>query len=185
MPLPLELAQLLATQIGLPSIQAVDDSPPKEDRLFLYDRNTHIRFLVDSGSVVSLFPVSRIFPRPEAGDLFLRAANGSIIRTFGEKEMGLDFGLRRPIEWSFILADIKLPIIGADLLRHHGLLINLQENCLIDSTTKLRTTGSVAAAEVYNVTPVQQETTSQPTNELTRLLETYKELFEAALILQT
>lgn len=51
----------------------------------------------------------------------LYAANGSTIRTFGERFMELNIGLRRPLKWYFIVADIVRPIIGADLLNHTGI----------------------------------------------------------------
>ncbi|GFX71235.1 transposon Tf2-8 polyprotein [Trichonephila clavipes] len=41
------------------------------------------------------------------------------------KELNLD--LRRPFIWTFIIADVSSPIIGADFLRHFNILIDLKK----------------------------------------------------------
>lgn len=48
-------------------------------------------------------------------------------------------GLRRDFQWPFIVADVTGPIIGADFIRHHDLLIDLRRNRIIDNATKLET----------------------------------------------
>lgn len=62
------------------------------------------------------------FPKGRS-DITLYSANGSTIKTYGVKILNLSLNLRRKFQWPFILADIKKPIIGADFLRHFGLLI--------------------------------------------------------------
>ena len=37
----------------------------------------------------------------------------------------------RTFSWTFLLADVALPIIGADFLKHFGLLVNLGEMRLL------------------------------------------------------
>ncbi|GFX99554.1 gag-pol polyprotein [Trichonephila clavipes] len=39
----------------------------------------------------------------------------------------LNLGLRRPFIWTFIIADVSSPIIGADFLKHFNLLIDLKK----------------------------------------------------------
>ena len=46
-------------------------------------------------------------------------------------------GLRRTCKWIFIIADIATPIIGADFLRHFGLLVDMRTQRLTDTTTNL------------------------------------------------
>lgn len=92
-------------------------------------------------------------------------------------ELQLDCGLRRPLYWSFIEAKTKLPIIGADLLPHYGLLINLKKKHLVDSTINVTSTGSVGAAEVVSITPVQRVPTPPSSDHLFLLLEEFKSLF--------
>lgn len=49
----------------------------------------------------------------------------------------MNLGLRRDFCWPFVVADVTAPIIGADFIRHHDLLIDLRRNRIIDNETKL------------------------------------------------
>ncbi|GFV44909.1 retrovirus-related Pol polyprotein from transposon opus [Trichonephila clavipes] len=51
----------------------------------------------------------------------------------------LNLGLRRPFIWTFIIADVSSPIIGADFLKHFNLLIDLKKKSLVDVETSLFT----------------------------------------------
>jgi len=53
------------------------------------------------------------------------------------RSLTLDIGLRRTFRWVFVVADIPQAIIGADFLYHFGLLVDLRNDTLIDSTTQL------------------------------------------------
>ncbi|XP_076278431.1 uncharacterized protein LOC143208168 [Lasioglossum baleicum] len=64
-------------------------------------------------------------------------ANDTTIDTFGESFRTLDLGLRRTINWNFCIAAVPRPIIGADLLKHYGLLVDIRSNRLIDSNTNV------------------------------------------------
>lgn len=55
-----------------------------------------------------------------------------MIDTYGSEVKTLAFGLRRAIRWYFTVADVKSAIIGADLLAHYDLLIDLKNKRLID-----------------------------------------------------
>lgn len=72
----------------------------------------------------------------------LFAANNSKIKTFGQKLLRLDLGLRRDFVWPFVIADIQKPIIGIDFLSHFNLLIDSKNQMLIDGNTKLSTRGT-------------------------------------------
>lgn len=105
-------------------------------RLHVYDKRTKQHFLVDTGAEVSVIP-----PRPEdkhhTSKFALTAANGSAISTYGERYLELDFALRRPYRWNFIIADVTNAIIGADFLHHHNLSVHLRSKRIVDSETKL------------------------------------------------
>ena len=73
--------------------------------------------------------------------MILQAVNKSAISTFGEKSMTLDIGLRRCFRWIFIIADLPLPILGADFLAHFGLRVDVRHRKLIDTTTGLSLNG--------------------------------------------
>lgn len=67
----------------------------------------------------------------------LHAANGSIINTYGTQILDLNFGLRRNFVWKFIIAIVKKPIIGSDLLKHFNFLPDLKILTLVDGNTQL------------------------------------------------
>ena len=49
----------------------------------------------------------------------------------------LYLGLRRVFHWVFIIADVRTPILGADILQHYDLLVKLGGKRLTDSLTQL------------------------------------------------
>ena len=52
--------------------------------------------------------------------------------------MVLNFGLPRPLTWKFQVADVTQPIIGADFLLQHKLLVDLDQKHLIDTQNGAR-----------------------------------------------
>ena len=72
----------------------------------------------------------------------LVAANGSRIRCYGEKKIQLQVGARN-YEWTFLVADVRRPLIGADFLTHSSLLVDLRNNQLVHP-------------EEMNTTPLQR-----------------------------
>lgn len=52
------------------------------------------------------------------------------MRTFGRRILTLELGLETPIEWDFVVADCRDPIIGADLIFQHGLVVDLRNRVL-------------------------------------------------------
>jgi len=50
-------------------------------------------------------------------------------------------GLRRPIKRFFVVADVTRPVIGADLIKHFGLLVDLTGKRLVDKVTHLTVHG--------------------------------------------
>ena len=89
-------------------------------------------------SVLPPSPKERLHPR---SDLTLQAVNNTPIPTFGTRSLTLNLGLRRTFRWVFILAETSTPILGADFLRHFGLLVDLKNSKLSDSTTSLAVQG--------------------------------------------
>ena len=103
-------------------------------RLHIRDRTSGQIFLIDTGADISLIPaVQKI--RGEPSSFKLVAANNTQIDTFGESFRSLDLGLRRPIRWNFTIAAVPYAIIGADLLAHYELSVDLRKRRLIDSST--------------------------------------------------
>lgn len=106
------------------------------NRLCVFDRNTRERYLVDTGADISV--LSSHHKRSSTASTYkLYAANNTPIKTYGEKTITLSLGLRRDLRWTFVVADVKTSILGADFLRHYQLLVDLHKRKLIDRTTEL------------------------------------------------
>ncbi|BES94116.1 Hypothetical protein NTJ_06926 [Nesidiocoris tenuis] len=106
-----------------------------------------IHYKKNYGSDISAVPPT-LFDRhngPHKYELF--SASGSRIPTYGERLLTLDLGLRRPFTWPFIVASVTQPIIGADLLRHHGLVVDLANARLIDGVTDVAVRLPVGSAD--------------------------------------
>ncbi|GFV48745.1 retrovirus-related Pol polyprotein from transposon opus [Trichonephila clavipes] len=70
-------------------------------------------------------------------DITFYATNGTKIPTYGTKRILLDLGLRCQFTWSFVIADVRQPIIGVDFLKHFNLLVHAKHHRVIDANTKL------------------------------------------------
>ncbi|XP_055308133.1 uncharacterized protein LOC129572209 [Sitodiplosis mosellana] len=114
-------------------------SKKKSRRLFIIDRKTNLKFLVDTGADFSILPASFFKEKLKPTNYSLFAANGSLIKTYGNKLLTIDFGLRREFTFRFIIADVTKPILGADFLDRFGLLVDIKGKSLIDRETKLET----------------------------------------------
>ncbi|UYV65624.1 hypothetical protein LAZ67_3004897 [Cordylochernes scorpioides] len=111
-------------------------------RLFMTDKNTGLRFLVDSGADISIIP-PKDKNRMPISDYKLYAANGTEIVTYGTKVRNLDIGLRRQFQWPFVIANTNRAIIGADFLNNFGLIIDIKNKRLIDGITNLSIRGVI------------------------------------------
>ncbi|GFU44021.1 hypothetical protein TNCV_4963361 [Trichonephila clavipes] len=95
--------------------------------LFLLDRKSGQKFLIDSGSEICVIPPSPTMNKSPPSNFSLFAANNTKIPAHGMVRKELNLGLRRPFIWTFIIADVSSPIIGADFLKHFNLLIDLKK----------------------------------------------------------
>lgn len=103
--------------------------------LFVHDTGNDIHFLVDTGAERSLMPVDynktgNVYEKDPF--CYLIAANGSRIHTYGEQQITLTFSPNHKYNWTFILANIEEPILGADFLKKYGLLVDIASKQLID-----------------------------------------------------
>ena len=95
--------------------------------LAVHDQISRKDFLVDTGVQVSLVPATvraMCTAPPPHPARELRAANGSFIRSFGTMEKTIRIQGRR-VHHEFIVAEVKRPILGADFLLRHELLVDL------------------------------------------------------------
>ena len=111
-------------------------------RLFyVRDMHTNTRFLIDTGSEVCVIPPTPADRRRSPDSLALTAVNNTSIRTYGQRSLTLNLGLRRSLPWIFVIADVQKPILGADFLRHYGLMVDMHKQKLIDTNTHLQVQG--------------------------------------------
>ena len=112
---------------------SADASSPKLSHsklLYVTDKGHKCRYLIDTGAAVSVLPKSCANGILDADSLSLVAANNSTIHTYGNCKRVIDVGLKLEYPWTFIVADVQQPIIGADFLIHYNLLVDLRNRCL-------------------------------------------------------
>ncbi|XP_012147630.2 uncharacterized protein LOC105663429 [Megachile rotundata] len=136
---------------------AASDFSPMFRRLFVCDRNSKTQFLVDTGADLCVFPRKIMHGPCSPVGYDLSAANGTSIATYGTRTITLNLGLLRDFTWSFVIAEVSRPIIGADFLAHFGLLVNVKNQRLIDQGTTLTSRGAPVQEEVLCIKVVQGE----------------------------
>ena len=113
--------------------------------LYVADKRNKCKYLIDTGAAVSVLPKSRTNRTSDVDCLPLVAANNTTIITYGTSKRIVDVGLKCDYTWTFIVADVKQPIIGADFLIHYSLLVNLRSRCLRDKRTGLAIPASLSS----------------------------------------
>ena len=83
----------------------------------------------------------------------------------------VDVGLKRDYAWTFIVADVKQSIIGADFLVHYSLLVDLKSRCLRDIRT-----GLAIPATLSSIKPLSLNRVDTVQNDYTKLLGQFPEL---------
>ena len=136
-------------------------------------------FLVDSGSHLSILPrkclSAKDLKKVKPCSLYLRAANGTSITTYGEAQFHMELpAIRRSFAWSFIVADVTQPILGADFLSSTGLLIDMKQGRLLDPQTF--SSMPVKNIHLRNIGNHQSYTCSVNVDKVQALLEKYPDL---------
>ena len=140
--------------------QVGDCTTTRNYRLMVTDRNSGTKFLVDTGANVSVLPKSFKSIKSDLipiNNFKLYVANGSEIKTYGIKNLVLDLKLRRPYSWSFIVCDVKQPILGADFLLHHKLIVDLDGKILLDKITNIKVPGKIIHQSETSVHTILKE----------------------------
>ncbi|GFT31020.1 peptidase A2 domain-containing protein [Trichonephila clavipes] len=103
---------------------------------------------------VSVIPLTTASKHLPTAFLQFFVTNGTVISTYDQLLVTLDLGLHRVFKWPFIIAAVSQPIIGADFLRHYGLLVDIRHGHLLDSLTKLQTHGMVQQGNNFEIQTV-------------------------------
>lgn len=104
----------------------------ERNSIYVHDTRTDIKFLVDTGAEKSIMPVDPNKP-PSNHYVKLIAANGSYIDTYGEELITLTFGNGHKYHWKFVIADVEEPLLGADFLKEHNLMVDIKGRQLVKS----------------------------------------------------
>ena len=134
----------------------------------VYCNNTKKMYLVDTGASVSVMPKGG---NDKVDESFkLRAANGTVIKTYGSAQVKLDLGIKVPMEHEFIKADVSEGVIGADFIIKHGIIINLHAGQLTHGSSGQKIqVKSHAKCSIYAISKLHCERAE-------KLLEKHKEL---------
>ena len=87
---------------------------------------------MDTGAEVSVLPTSsheRFFNNPGPA---LVAANGSSIKTYDKRTVTIELPVGR-LQWTFVLANVSKPLLGADFLTANFLLVDMQHYRLVNA----------------------------------------------------
>ena len=139
--------------------------------LYVTDKQNKCNYLIDKGAAVSVSPRSCANGTADTDSSPLVAANNSTITFYGTCKRTVDVGLKSEYPWTFIVADIKQPISGADFLIHHNLLVDSQGRCLRDMRT-----GFALQATLSLIKPLSLNCIDSIRNEYTELLNQFPEL---------
>ena len=138
--------------------------------LYVADKHNKCNYLIDTGAAVSMLPKSCASRTSDAASLPLVAANNTTINTYSNCRRGVDVGLKQNYVWTFIVADVKQPIIGADFLIHYSLLVDLKSCCLRDMRTGLAIPATLSSSK-----PLSLNRVDTVQNEYTKLLGQFPE----------
>ena len=104
-------------------------SPAGAPLLFLHDKFSGNKFLVDTGAALSVFPHRSSSP-PSGPPLV--AADGRSIPSWGRKQFRLSFS-NLCFSHDFVLAGVSTPIIGLDFLQDNALLVDTAGSRILTS----------------------------------------------------
>ena len=133
-------------------------------------------FLVDTGSAITVLPKKYANNITRTTQL-LTAANGSNIRTYGTSTLHIAIPkLRRSFEWKCFIADVTVPLLGADFLKHFNLLVDITGKQLIDKQTGFRINCTLCTNNaLHSLCPILAVDTALP-QPISTLLTKYSSL---------
>ncbi|XP_072400977.1 uncharacterized protein [Diabrotica undecimpunctata] len=118
---------------------AATAAPHIPRRLFIPDSALQLQFLIDTGADLSVLP-RKICTATQPSIVCLYSATGLCIQTYGQKQLTLNLGLGQPETWTFVVADVTTPILGADFLTYHGISVDMRNKRLVSPSMSSRIT---------------------------------------------
>ena len=135
--------------------------------LKLRDADSGWNFLVDTGACKSFVPPPRKMPQrlsPYEGGLII-TANGQSLKIYGTKRIHIVIANKK-YTWDFIVADVTLPILGADFLAAHKLAVDIAGQRLIP---------------IAHLNMVTSEKENPIPEIISRVIENFKDIFSTDL----
>ncbi len=112
--------------------------------IHLFDKISHTNFLVDTGAERSVLPHTST-ATPTGPLLF--TANNQPVPTWGIKHQQLQFG-NQFYTFDFVLAQVTYPILGADFLAFHRLLVDSHNKQVIPANSLIPLPSSTTTASL-------------------------------------
>ena len=109
--------------------------------------------MADSAAEISLIAKPKGYTEKPHG-MHLHAANNTSIVTYGITRRTVDFGLRRPFNWTFWKADVTYSIFVAAALAHFHLVADLKRKLLVDNSTSLQVEVNLGTSTVTRISLV-------------------------------
>ncbi|KAA3679483.1 uncharacterized protein DEA37_0012673 [Paragonimus westermani] len=132
-------------------VAATDVAGSRSRLIFIRDRESGVRYLIDTGAEISVLPLDSRERLTQAQST-LSAANGTLITVYSQRSHILNLGLRRTFRWLFTVAHVQMPIVGIDFLEHFDLLVDTRHRRLVDCKTYLSVTATLTNA--VTISPV-------------------------------
>ena len=129
--------------------------------MYAVDSNDSTRWLIDGGALWSILPPTPQQRSSGPNAWKLQAANGSEIPCYGLADRQVCIA-DRTFDFTFIIADVRQSILGADFLNRFYLAPNHRDKCLIDlndwSFIPVGDTCNTQSDRVTNINLVDQKT---------------------------
>ena len=92
--------------------------------LYIKDNTTGIHYLVDTGALCSMYPVTSCDKNIiDTDPILITVANGSTIPTHGTRDIQLHINGRK-YTWTIRLAEVTQPLLGSNFLVNHNMLVH-------------------------------------------------------------
>ncbi|KFD55401.1 hypothetical protein M513_03741 [Trichuris suis] len=141
------------------TLTAVAAAEQQSRCLYLTDHCSGAPFLIDTGAAVSLLPLR--FAKPKTSKTafphqasVLQAINGTPVKALGHRTLTFQLTGLPTLTWTFTVAEVDTPIVGADLIHHHHLVVDLAKRNV--SLSEGRTEQPAVAAVTPQLNPCQQ-----------------------------
>jgi len=141
--------------------------------IYLHDKLSNRRFLVDTGASISVFPSTTA---SSTSGVQLLTADGSTLTCSGSRIMPLRFGTWN-CSWTFQLAPVAIPILGADFLQHHDLSVNLRSKTVFSNSYSNGSKIVIPSSPTDATTPMQAAFLSTPKC-VSELLEEFPDVLQ-------